>query len=446
MMQLKGPLFQRRCRMTALLLLMALWPAITWAQLADRYGLVDDFASAGETGAIAGVRFPRGSAPVGVRVGSFILQPEASATAGFDDNVLGTKQARGSAFEQTQAVLQAGSDWSRNSILARLSVSDLRYLDQPRQSYTDWTATLGGSYEIGRDTASLRYMHQNLIQTPRDLNTPQLDAPIAYRVDNLRATYDARFNRLTLRPGLDVSVYSYDDGRVAGQPYLQTYRNRTVLTPGLVAAYELAPQRELIGIVQNGVASFRNPVPGALLLDYNDALALGGIDYDGGGLWRIRALAGYEVRSFSSPLLKSIQAPVAELTVIVRPTRLTTVTGVVSRRITDSADETTTGVTKTSAQLTVDHEYLRNVLLKATGGISYDSYGRGQGEQILFTAGAGATWLINRAVRLTATYDFKVRQSHISALLGDAAQPSVGQPFGGSYSSNRYGLQISIGL
>ena len=429
-----------------LVLLVALWPATTWAQLADRYGLVDDFASAGEAGAIAGVRFPRGSAPVGVRVGSLILQPEASATAGFDDNVLGTRRARGSAFEQTQAILQAGSDWSRNSVLARLSVDDLRYLDQPRQSYTDWTAALGGSYEIGHDTASLRYTHQNLNQTPRDLNAPQLDVPIAYRVDDLRFAYDARFNRLTLRPGLDVSVYGYDNGSVAGQPYLQTYRNRTVVTPGMVAAYELAPQRELVGIVQNGIASFRKPLLGSLLLDYNDTLALGGIDYGGNGLWRVRALAGYEVRSFSSSVLKSIQAPVAELTVIYRPTRLTTVTGVVSRRIADSADETTTGVTKTSAQLTVDHEYLRNVVLKATGGVSYDSYGRGQGEQTMFTAGAGATWLINRTARLTATYDFKVRQSHISALLGDAAQPSVGQPFGGSFNSNHYGLQISIGL
>ena len=432
--------------MPVLLLVAALRPGTASAQLAGRYGPAGDFDLAGTTRAVTAVQRSPGDTSLGVRLGSLVARPEAGVTVGYDDNVLGTKRARGSAFEETQAVLQAGTDRSRNNISGRLSVDDLRYLDRPRQSHTDWTARLDASYEIGRDTASLRYEHQNLNQTPRDLNVPQLDVPIAYRVDDLQLAYDKRFNRLRLRPSVDVTVFSYDDGSVAGQSYRQGYRDRTTLTPGMLATYELAPQRYLVGVVGNGIAAFRRPLPGALLLDYDDAFALGGIDYDGGGLWRVRALAGYETRSFSNPSLKSIQAPVAELTVIYRPTKLTTVTAVVSRRIADSADETTTGVTKTAALLTLDHEYLRNVFLKATGGLSLERYGRSQGEQTLFTAGAGVTWMVNRKIRLTAAYSLQARQSHLNALLGSAALPGAGQPSGGSYNSNRYGLQVSIRL
>ena len=429
-----------------LILLATLWPGTAWAQLAGRYGPAGNIDLTGISSAIRDIQLLPGDGSTGVRLGSLVARPEAGATAGFDDNVLGTRKARGSAFVATQAVLQAGSDRLRNNISARMTVDDLHYLDQPRQSHTEWTARLDASYEIGRDTATLRYEHQNLNQTPRDLNVPQLDVPIAYRVDDVQLAYEKRFNRLALRPSLDVTALSYDDGSVAGQPYRQGYRDRTTLTPAMLATYELAPQRYLVGVVGNGIAAFRRPLPGASLLDYNDVFTLGGIDYDGGGLFRVRALAGYEARSFSNPSLKSIQAPVAELTLIYRLTKLTMVTTVVTRRIADSADETTTGVTKTGAVLTVDHEYLRNVLLKATGGLSLAQYGRSQGEQTLITAGAGATWLVNHKIRLTAAYDLQARQSHLNALLGGATQPGAGQPTGGSFNSNRYSLQLSIRL
>ena len=445
MKQLAAMLDLRAGGTAVLSLVAALLSNMAVAQVPGAYGLADDLAPAGSSDALAGTRVAPNEVPLGIHLGNLTAQPEASVTAGYDDNVLGARRARGSAFNQTQAVLQARSDWSRNSISARFSVDDLRYLDQPRQSHTDFTAMVDGRYQIGRDTASLQYEHKTLSQTPRDLNVPQLDQPIAYRVDDIRFAYDARFNQLTLRPNLDVTAFSYDDGSVAGQPYLQAYRNRTTLTPGILLTYELAPQRYLVGLISNGVAAFRKPLPGALLLDYNDMLALSGIDYDGGGLFRIRALAGYEARSFSSPLLKSIQAPVAELTLIYRPTKLTTVTGTLSRRITDSADETVTGVTKTAARLAVRHELLRDVVLNGTGEIALEQYGRGQGEQTLLRAGADATWLINRHAQLTATYVFQARQSHLTALLGSAAQPGL-QPSGGSFDSNRFGLQVGFRL
>ena len=106
-------------------------------------------------------------------------------------------------------------------------------------------------------------------------------------------------------------------------PYLQTFRNRTVVAPAVVARYELAPRRNLVLMVRNVTADYTNPAAGSPNRNYNDTSVLVGIDYDGGGLWRYRLAVACEVRVFTSSALKSIQAPLVEARAIFTPTGLT---------------------------------------------------------------------------------------------------------------------------
>lgn len=378
----------------------------------------------------------------GVRVGSYLVIPELSESVGYDDNVLGTRRKQGSALVQTQGTVQAISDLSRFAVSARLTVDDNRYLSQARQSYTNWTAQVGSAYEVGRDTATLAYSHVNLNQTPRDLNVPLLDSTIAFRIDTLRAGYRAVFNRLALRPELLVSAYGFDNGTVAGQPYRQDYRNRVVIGPSVTASYELAPRREVVLVVRNLTASYFTRPAGFINRDFNDTSFLGGLDYEADGLFRYRVLAGYEVRQFNSPTLRSIQAPVVEASVIYTPTGLTTLTGTVARRIQDSADETTVGLTESSVKLVVDHEYKRNVLLTANAQVTLDEFNRGGGNQVQYAAGAGVTWLLNRNLRLGARYDFVTLRSSSTG----PVVLSSDFPLSSGYSENRFLLQLKVGL
>lgn len=376
----------------------------------------------------------------GIHVGSYLFRPQFSEGFGYDDNVLGTREKRGSTVLTTRADVLATSDLPRYGVTARVTVNDFRYFDQPRQSLTNWTAALGAAYDLGRDTVSLAYSHVNQNQTPRDLNAPLLDQAIAYRVDTLRGGYRITFNRLSLRPELAVAHYDFDDGTVTGLPYRQDYRNRNTISPALTAAYELAPRRNVVVVLRNVTSRYTTRPAGFVNRDSSDNSVLTGLDYDGGGLWRYRLLAGYEVRTFSSPTLKTIQAPVAEAAVIFSPTGLTTVTGSLTRRIQDSADESTVGFTETAARLVVDHEYLRNVLLTANGQATFAEYSQGGGSQTQFFAGAGATWLVNRNVSLAATYEFTKLNSSGSVRLANGFTLSSG------YSENRYLLQLRLGL
>ena len=348
----------------------------------------------------------------GVRLGSFVLRPNLMESAGYESNVLGTSQARGSPVVRTNGEVTADSDMSDGTVSAGLTVDDMRYPDQQRASYTNWTARLGGSHEFGRDTLSAQYLHLNLNQTLLDLDVPQgLNQSLAYRIDLGRLSYRATFNRLAVTPTLEVSNYSFDNGTTgAGTVYQQDYRNRVLLSPSVSATYELAPRRNLVAVLRDSQAVYSRAPPGLTRRDYSDVSALGGASYDLTGLLTVRALVGYEVRSFNSAAYKTISAPVAELAVVWTPTGLTTVTGTVARHIQDSSDETTAGYTETSVGVRVDHEYRRNVLLQANAAFYQDDY-RGGGNQSLYAVGTGATYLLNRNVSATVGYDFLARQS-----------------------------------
>jgi len=75
--------------------------------------------------------------------------------------------------------LLIGSDLARNNIGGDLGVDDEPYRDLPRQSFTNWTASLGGTWSIGRDQLTPGASHFSLHQPPTDLEALPSDAPVA---------------------------------------------------------------------------------------------------------------------------------------------------------------------------------------------------------------------------------------------------------------------------
>ncbi len=411
------------------------------AQILDQYINLNIPGSAFEPGVTVASRVrPEYEAP-GIHAGSFIIRPSLTESAGYESNVSGASPARGSPLVETNAAVQANSNWSRNSLNAGMTVDNFSYTQLPKYSYTNWTATTDGTYEIGRDVLAGAYSHLNLTQTARDLDVPQLDQAIPFTVNSARVSYRAVFNRVFVTPAVDVSSYNFTNGTVNGQPYLQTYRNRVVVAPSVILGYELAPRRNVVFVVRDANADYASPTAGMANRNYNDVAVLTGLDFDADAAIRFRVLGGYEVRTFTSTQYKTIQAPLIEGTAIWTPTGLTTVTGTVTRRIQDSADENTAALTTTALLLKVDHEYLRNVILGAAAGISFGQYANNGGNQTLYTGGVSATYLLNRNMQLTASYNLIGRQSGGTGSLGQTQQP-----FATNYIDNQILLRLRLAL
>jgi hypothetical protein len=382
-----------------------------------------------DPGVTVAARVQPGYDAAGIRVGAFMLYPTLDEYAGYDDNVTGTTQPHGSPLIETNARLEASDQMSDASLGGSLSVDNVEYPGESTQSYTNWTASLGGSYDFGRDTLYLAASHLNLNQTPRELDAPELSGALPFQVDDVRASYKVDLAPIIIEPAFDVSYFTYDNGSVLGQPYLQSYRNRIIYAPSVTAGYEFATRRRIVVIIRDADAQYFNAPPGFPRESFNDISVLAGISYDTDGIIGLRLLGGYEERNFANSYYRMIQAPIMEAGMTWTPTGLTTVAGTAA---------------ETAFKLKIDHELYRNVILSANGAIYLDDYAQNGGSQEFYTVGLAATWKLDRNIAIGADYTYSSRQTD-SPLITDAFVPHGGV-FGQSFAENVFRIRLRIAI
>lgn len=343
----------------------------------------------------------------GVRVGSFMVRPMLGEATGYDSNVSGTGQ--GSWLLHTAPAVTVQSDWGRDRLGAALSLDSHLVLGQPRQSRTDWTATIGGGKTIERNNLNLGYSHLSLHQASTELGSVASDTPVAFQVDDVRSDYTVDLGRLSFTPNVDFRYFTFAGTTVHGAPVPQSYRDRLVSQAGVTLRYSLSEQRNLLFVLTGLDSHYTKPQRGQPSNNSRSVLVLAGIDYLADGLFRYQLLAGGEVRIFAASAYGTQAAPIIEARAIWTPTGLTTVTGSVSREIEDPSAEGTGGYTYSIARIVIDHEYRRDLLLQGRGGVQVAQYLHGGGIQTSFSFGAGATWLVNRNLRASLEYDFTDR-------------------------------------
>lgn len=389
-----------------------------------------------EPGVTVASRLRPETQPEGVRDGAFILRPSWEQSIGYDSNVLGGPAPVGSWVIGTRPSLLLFSDWSRDALGAYVGADDRRDLEIPAQSRTDWTASLGGSLDIGRDRLTLAVAHIDGHQDRTDLDALPTDRPVPFQVDDLRAAYAWSSGSWTVTPNLEASSWHFDATSILGVPASQSYRDRTVLQGGTTVSYELAPQRTLVLVTRAIGQDYLHPAAGQSSLNSTGYQALAGFDYGDDAVWRYRLLLGAEHRDFAAAAFQSRSAAIAEGEIAWMPSGLTTVTAAVTRSMEDAAQEGVAGFTYTSARLTLDHELQRNLLLHASAGLQRADFLQGGARQTGYSLGGGATWLVSRRIRLSATYDLTEQRGSGSAAL----------PISGDYTRSLALLTLRFGL
>jgi hypothetical protein len=417
-------------------------PGAARAQVIDQYLNPDIPGYGAQAGVTVATRAHPDYDQTGVRVGLWTVTPTLNEGFGYDDNVSGTPDARGSPVIETNAMVAAAADYGLTKLNASAMVDDTEYLSQASQSYTNWSLAGGVSQDIDRDTLYVGGTYLNLNQTPRDLDAPDLDSSLAFRVADLRADYRIDLSRAYVLPGIDVSSYNFDNGTAGGQPYVQSYRDRWVVSPTLEAGYEFATRRRVVVVVRDTQSDFSHGVAGVARENFNDVSVLAGVAYDADGIIGFRLLVGYEQRNFASSAYKTISAPIVEGAATWTPTGLTTVKATVARYIEDSAAEATVGYTETALKLSVDHELYRNIILGLHGAVYLDDYASG-GNQSYTTGGGAVTWRLNRNLSLIADYTFSAREAGSSVRAAFAPDDEI---FGSNYTDNVFMVKVRAGL
>ena len=178
---------------------------------------------------------------------------------------------------------------------------------------------------------------------------------------------------------------------------------------GLGARYDLGPDDGLVAAVRGIQTRYVHPVAGAPDRDSVGLAALAGIASSGDGVWRYSLLAGLEARRFAASPQSGGQGtratPVADVQVQWLPSEMTSVGLRLTRAMEESAWLTAPGSTNTRVNFAIEHEYLRDIILRAHTGVQVAELSGGNGTRVSGNVGGRVIWLVNRNMQLSLSYD-----------------------------------------
>ena len=120
---------------------------------------------------------------------------------------------------------------------------------------------------------------------------------------------------------------------------------------------------------------------------------------------------GYEARNYDDVALNDTSGISGGASLTWLPSQMTTVTGSITRSIEETTLNSASGIFSTGANIIVDHEFLRNLLLQGRLRIAEDNFEGLNRDDTYFGTGIGATYMLNRHFHLLIDYDYLQRST-----------------------------------
>ncbi|MDE1914557.1 MAG: outer membrane beta-barrel protein [Sphingomonadales bacterium] len=378
--------------------------------------------------------------PIGGRLGSFFLYPDAAITTGLSDNIRATQADRmGDSYLRVSAGTQLVSGFSRHKVKAGLFVSHPFYLHHPQEGITQYGGSLDTTLDLDRRTqADVMFTAGRSIVDRTDFTSPpDATSPIAYDHASARLNLTHGINRLTLSSTAKVTGTSYRHGRTdSGALISQTYRDMTAYDLVQEARYTLHPGFDAVLHVSYNRAVYALPAsdpaqPGHLARDASGWTVQAGARLGLTGTLYGELRLGYLWRDYADPRLRAARGFSFDGNLLWNAGTLTSVRLRGSRSVEEAASTTAAGNLVTMVSLGLDHELQRNIIISAEGGyLRLAPIGTGATAD-LWSSRLSARYLISRRISLTAQ-------------LGHAARSSVDVSH--AFVANTASLSLSITL
>jgi hypothetical protein len=355
-----------------------------------------------------------------IPLGAELLHPEVSESISHDNAILAGRQPSWM-VETAPSVTLTDLDASTGATIVGVASADnTRYLAAPGQSDTDWTAALGGTFDIADCRVTAGVAHLALHELDTALDAAQYEAPLAYGVDTIRLSVKTPPARLIFEPSLTLIRFQFGSAEIGGVPAPQSYRNRLVGELGLTASYGIEGYQDpnrLEVIIRSGAARYPNQTLGQPSRNSVGGSVLLGVEHDLDGLWGWRVDLGAGGRIYRDPYEDQL-VPLAEAAVTWQPNERTTWHAALFRRIEDAADEGIGGYVATVGGVAMDHELQRDLILHVGSDIERADFGAGSSQTFL-TGRLGLTWLISPMLRAHAALTLTDHQSTTATPYGE---------------------------
>jgi hypothetical protein len=356
-----------------------------------------------------------GYEPVGIRAGSWMINPSVTAGTVYDSNVFATSTApQADIAAIVQPTLRAHTLWERHGLDLQFGTQSYAYKDHPGLDQTDVNLKGTGWIDVRHDAQILTafqaaYLHEGVGSLTSPAGAVQ---PTPYSLLSGDVTYRQQFNRLTAAIGTRIDSYSYGTTRAQnGDIIRQDNRDGQVYRLHGRVDYTLSPKYALFTSVEANHRQLRgtpnNP------LDSSGYRVLTGVDVELSHVITGEFAAGYVNQRFADVTVGTVSGPTYRATLMWRPTRQIDVHFNAEQIVTESSDTTSTGVLANALQAGVDYEIRRNVILSTLGVIEFEKFFNQVRKDRVSVVGTELKYLLNRYSTISLGYKFFDRNSSI---------------------------------
>jgi hypothetical protein len=330
--------------------------------------------------------------PIGLDTGDVSLAPKIDAGAGYDSDPNGAGASSG-AFTFNPSITAV------DTVVGFGVYAAGNYTEYPGasdQNLSGYTIALGEHAVLARETLDIAAAWLAAQETGFGLNTVAVTNPVSVTVQDAHGSDAVVCGMVTLTPEISFTKYQFTD---------YANQNRTDYRQSLTSEISPGGPARFVTLLHATESEYLDPAFNA-----NTYSALAGVADEATGVWNIRLLAGAATRQPETG--DSITAPVLEAAISWMPTKLDSLTFDLAREIDDPDQESAAGYTLSEADISIAHEYLRNVMITGSFNFQHAAYFSSPLIESLYSANAAINWHLNRALALSATYAFNDRQAN----------------------------------
>jgi hypothetical protein len=375
--------------------------------------------------------------PVGIPAGSFRVFPLLSLSAAHDDNVFATDVNEvDDLIAQVEGRARIASQWSSHALNFSSGIRQELHSDFNEENATSFDLGVDGRVDIARGSSvsgSIAYADQ---RESRSMTTSValLEEPVRYRSTVANLTGSTTANRLQLSGRVRLSVFDYDDGRIAGTGVVvdQDDRDRTMLEGVVRADYAISPDTGLfVDLRANSRDYDLTPPQVTVNRDSGGYEVLVGSRFELTNLMRGEVAAGYQFQSYNEPGTDDTRGGTIRANVEWFPDQLVTVAFSAARDIADAGAVGAVSYITDGVGVRADYEFRRNIILTLSTGYSFDRYQEIDRHDKRWQAALSADYMMDRDASFFASF-------------GHVNQTSSGVDFGREFDINKFEIGVRL--
>ena len=350
-------------------------------------------------------------APLGMRIGSFLLFSELSISSVNNDNILSLERNGPSDFaEQYQPRFTLSSDWVRHELEFTASANYSYYDRLSSENEEEWNVAGRTRIDITQNTNfSLEGFIAEEQDDRGDVDTISTNAERGtFQVSSITGTLNHRWNRLGLRLSGEYIEYDYDDTQtLANQMINNDDRDVKEIEWAARLGYFFHPGFQLFVEGAYDEREYEQSVDDNGRRRDSDGTRIGaGIGLDVTHKIYGEAMIGYRWIKAVDPLLADGEGLVFDANLRYRPSALTVLSFQAVSELEPTDLDNSIGSFTDSFEFTLRHSFRPNLILTSSLGYEVEDFEGIDVEQESWSFSLGAEYILTREVRLFANYTY----------------------------------------